>query len=383
MMSVLLKAYLLRKGVYMGNNKGNVGNHHIKSFLECESISVDELLDTEFPPQKWLVDKLIPAGALTVIFGEGGVYKTRLTLNIMLSAINEKPWLDKFNTSKASILYINEENKPSLVKEMLTQLGATRGLPIRIRSLQNFKIIEEYLFAILDECKKNAINVVVFDPLVHMLNGISENDSVAMAELMKLFQILTNEDITVIILHHARKPSMYGFGSGHHAMRGSTAIYDAADCVIGITLKNELLTNSHHKSRADLPIAPFTLRVETPEDRSTLKFIYNSTVSSKTKKEENEEKVMDRIVRAVSGHKPHSQAEILELIKNEGLKINEHSLRDNYLPKLLEEKLIYKIDGPKNTHYYRAANASALIPTLQVTTNLSTGKRTVKKVAIF
>lgn len=153
----------------------------------------------------------------------------------MLSAVNEKPWLDKFNTSKASVLYVNEENKPSLVKEMLTQLGITKGLPIRIRSLQNFKIIEEHLLAILSECIKFDINVVVFDPFVHMLNGASENDAVAMAELIKLFQILTNEDITVIILHHSLL--MYSNGGGHNAMRGSTVIFDEADTNIGLTLK--------------------------------------------------------------------------------------------------------------------------------------------------
>lgn len=53
----------------MKENIGNLRNNHIKkNFMECESISADELIDTHFPPQKWLVENFIPAGALTVIF---------------------------------------------------------------------------------------------------------------------------------------------------------------------------------------------------------------------------------------------------------------------------------------------------------------------------
>lgn len=332
-----------------------------KTSFSCDSISLDELLDTEFPVDKWLIKGLIPAGALTVIFGEGGVYKTRLTMNMLLSAVLGKMWLDKFETTEVRVLYINEENKPSKVKEFMNQMGAPRGLPIQFCSLRNFKITEENLLEVLRDCKKHKITVVMFDPLVHMLNGISENDAGAIAELMKLFQILTNEDIAVIILHHARKPSMYGFGGGHNAMRGSTAIFDAADTNIGFTLKTgktRLVNVAHYKSRGDLPLSPFAVQVETNDDRSRIWFRYAGAIEEKTKKTEKKEALFNRILEIVGGERPYSQSELLATLKSEEFKVNEHSLRRDTLPYLLEDGLIYTIKGPGSTIYYRATQAS-------------------------
>jgi len=78
---------------------------------------------------EWLLDKLIPEGAITLLFGKGGIGKTSLALQIV-HAIAEGQEFAGLKTKQVSVTYIDLENPLSVLKERITCLGKTENVLI-------------------------------------------------------------------------------------------------------------------------------------------------------------------------------------------------------------------------------------------------------------
>ena len=195
-------------------------------------ISLDELLKKNLPPIKWLIDGLIPEEAITIMPGASGSFKTWLAMSMALSIANGKNFLDIFTTRQANVLIIDEEGGERLYSERFKLLGAPNNSPVYLMSMTNFVANKEKINNIIKECKKKNIELIIIDSLVRVNTG-DENSSRDIAKFFSLLRLITKESISILIIHHNRKPGQGGYDPSSD-MRGSSDIKAAVDVQLAV-----------------------------------------------------------------------------------------------------------------------------------------------------
>jgi len=86
---------------------------------------------------------------------------------------------------------------------------------------------------------KETPRILILDPLVNF-HSVDENDNAAMGQVMKRLRSLINEfDISVILVHHTRKPGQKESETGI-SLRGASSIFGAADTVLLLSMSTEI-----------------------------------------------------------------------------------------------------------------------------------------------
>lgn len=196
-------------------------------------ISLKEYMDHNSTEIEWIVKDLIPKGGLTILAAKPKVGKTLLTFNLAISVSQGIEFLNR-ETMKGPVLLIQNEDPPSSIKSRFKQMGWNESSPIFINQemfdLKNdFEKLEKYI-KILKPI------LVVFDPLIYLIQIRDENDAVDIAKAFKpLRKIALDNNIGVLVVHHHRK----GTGNSEEAMRGSSAIMGAVDVAINLFKEKE------------------------------------------------------------------------------------------------------------------------------------------------
>lgn len=176
---------------------------HIPSSEEIGRMNVDV---------EWLVEGLIPKGAITLLFGRGGIGKTWLALQLG-KAVAEK--------SNIPVIYVGFEDPIAILKERLSVLGTSKNL--YIWHISNSEIIPPKLDSKDWKNYKNLPqdSLFIFDTLRASQSG-DENSSRDMAIIMERLKELREKGFTILLLHHTPK-------SNEGIYKGSTAILDLVD----------------------------------------------------------------------------------------------------------------------------------------------------------
>lgn len=293
----------------------------VRDFTSCSPITCDDLLKKPIPEQQWLVKDLIPMNALTIIFGLPGSYKTRLMLHTAISVASGEPLFGQIKTTQTPVYIIDEENGDVLMPKMLNELGAKSGLPIFLSMRNNFTLNDETIEKILVDCHLKGIKVVMFDSLVDM-HYANENDAVEMGKVMKHFQRLLINGLTVIVLHHARKQSKDSVGGGNE-MRGSINIYAQADSILNLKANNGQATLKQLKLRYAKPHKPIHLLINS--EGSNMNF----ECSGIELDDEDLDAMLEKnIIETLEEHGELNQKELITRVKNKALVGNEHNIRE-------------------------------------------------------
>lgn len=307
------------------------------------SVSIDEVLDMEVSEQKWLIRNLIPAGAMTVVSAPPNSFKTLSMTHLAICVATGKPLFGQFTTTKSGVLIVDEENGWRLVQQQLKMLGGCKGLPIRIRSRHNFKLSKENMDIILLDCKTYGLDTVIFDSLIDM-HSANENDSGEMGQVMGHFKRLLAAEITVIVLHHDRKPGINSRGGGAE-VRGSGNIYAQADAHISLKRDGDRLIVKPTKLRYAAQAKPFEVVVK--YDETTFEFDYVGS----SKQEAKDSRLRESITELLAEHSQLFKQEVEDKLREKGVPINGQKLKDT-LEGMLEDELIDTTKGIGNTHYY-------------------------------
>jgi hypothetical protein len=199
-----------------------------KGVLTAALLSSAKLASIEIPPRENFCGTWFKQGDLGFIFGERGLGKTWLTLDLATGLANGRkvgPW----EVSKPRrVLYVDGEMPLDGMRDRLAAIeGATDGLLV---------LNHEWLFqdkgcvlnlsggtpqgALIGLCESERIEVLILDNLSCLFSGMKENEADAWEIVLPWLLELRRRKVAVIIVHHAGR-------AGTH-MRGTSRREDAA-----------------------------------------------------------------------------------------------------------------------------------------------------------
>lgn len=298
------------------------------------------LLEKEYPPQEWLIDKLIPIDGLVVMSAQPAHYKSWLMLVMAMAIAQGVEFLDNFAVKQAGVLILDEESGERQLQERFRKLKADQDLPIYYSSRTGREMNDKYVEEIVAECQEKNIGIVMVDSLIRMHNK-NENDSSEMSKVLNYFKKLNDNGIACLILHHHRKNSIYA-GSTGEAMRGSGDILASVDVHLAIARKDSTITLSQTKNRFCEEIKPvsatFTYR------NGKLFFQFNGYQKDK---EEEARDLDDNVASFIGANQGVNKSELTEAFRqNTGIAIGKIQKSIN---RLIEDGKINAIRGEKNS----------------------------------
>ena len=310
--------------------------------LEAQSLSA--LLQVEFPPQKWLVDKIIPDGGLVLMSAAPASFKTWIALELCLCIADKRPLFDEFQTTSCGVLVADEESGERMLQDRFKKLGAKiaekpwEEKPIFYLSRIGRQIDDDYIKELIDECEKNLIKMVIFDSLVRF-HSARENDAGEMSKILNLFKVLNDNGITVLVLHHNRK----GTGEASEMVRGSSDILAACDVHLSIARRERRVTITQTKNRYMEELKPFTVKLEQDGNRSSFSFI-----GYEDDKESQLLKLKQSIIKQVADTPGINKSQLIGLISEstEGMSLNRIT---KVITELIDNDTIRAEQGAKNS----------------------------------
>jgi len=166
----------------------------------------------------WIVEKLIPEGAITLLYGKAGTGKTWLVLQLGIAVSGGRPFCT-LRTKKCPVIYVGFEDPLQVISKRLKIMGASNNFRI-------WHIDSDFPPPKLDKQWQKykqlpAGSLLIFDTL-RASQGGDENSSQDMAQIMEKLKELRKEGLTIVLVHHTPKAS-------ESIYKGSTAILDLVD----------------------------------------------------------------------------------------------------------------------------------------------------------
>lgn len=319
-------------------------NNSLDSLSLDEFITLDELYQTDFSGQRWLVDKLVPMNGITCLAGEPKVGKSFLTLEIAKTVSMGAKLFGQFDTLQTNVLLVSKEDPEWMIKDRFELLQTPNTAPITIITNPSiFLDREKHIQDITEYIKNNNIGLVIIDSLRRVIRG-DENNSQSVNPIHRYFKQFIKAGATVIFIHHYGKDNENK--SGVFKARGSSDIPALVDCLIGvnrndfdnsITIRQEIL-------RQDTTIDAFVTKLpEFSTQESSFPFIgylsKENTNSSKT------DLAMIDVLNVLESNDGISQKEIIDGLIFEDSAYKAGTVK-NALNKLLQFKKI-RIDNAK------------------------------------
>jgi len=178
---------------------------------------------------QWVVNGMIPAGAVVLLAAEPGIGKTWLAMGLSKAVSHGRQFLGR-DCRPGKVLYLDRENSPAVWNERRTLLKI-QSSEERLKVLGGWN--KEGPPAIGDSrlCRiaKAHAPFIVFDSFIRF-HSCDENSAKEMSQVMNDLRSLANRGATVLVLHHTGKSDASRF-------RGSSDILAGVD--LAYTLQQE------------------------------------------------------------------------------------------------------------------------------------------------
>jgi len=199
---------------------------------EAAIITAKELLEKEFPPQKWIIPGLIGAG-LIMIAGAPKIGKSWLVLQLAIAAASGGLFLGAW-ASPTGTLYISLEDTERRLQSRMKILKAPAidELKITTQWKDGYIGIDNYLE------KNKDIGLVIIDTLARFASIEDMNDYAMTTDALARFKAIADKrEVTIIVVHHARKGENKKNNGNDpvEAALGSTGLTGTVDSTITLT----------------------------------------------------------------------------------------------------------------------------------------------------
>lgn len=220
-------------------------------------LGVDELF-APLPDVPYLVDALaVGPGAPVLVAGFGFGGKTLSMQSLLLSVASGRPLWGVWRVKRGKALHLDWEQGYRVTAQRYQRLARGMGidpgevagqLAVSVHprvQLDGPEALVEATYARALE----GVAVVLVDSLRAAAPSLDENSSEIRRPLDLLNRVAEKTGTTVIVIHHARKPSQET-SSPRYSIRGSGGLYDACGSVFVLGAEKGLPTKvSHEKDR--------------------------------------------------------------------------------------------------------------------------------------
>jgi hypothetical protein len=232
-----------------------------------------EAVFAALPPIDWTVEGLdICPGAPVVVAGYGFSAKTVAWQSAAVSVCAGVPIWGSFATRQGRVVHLDFEQGSRLTYERYQRL--TMGLDLgkadvaphlSVACLPHLHL--DHAAAEDELCRAcEGATLLLVDSFRAACPSIDENSSEAREPLDMLARVSERTGVTAVVLLHARKPARDAPGGAKMAIRGSSALFDAASSVLihdGGDEPGETVKVTHDKARTSGRLAhPFLLKVD-------------------------------------------------------------------------------------------------------------------------
>jgi RecA-family ATPase len=220
-------------------------------------------LPHEDQAQRWLVEQLWGESSVGVIGGAPKCSKTWLGLDLALSVATGTACLGKYAVPRPgpALVYLAEDALP-IVRERVAGMARHRGLElatvaIHVITAPTLQLDREpHRSRLLETARRLRPRLLLLDPLVR-LHSIDENHAGEVAGLLAYFRSLQRQlDLSVVLVHHARKNAAAGVAAGQ-GLRGSSDLHAFGDSNLYLrrTKEHLVLSSEHRAAPAAPPVA--------------------------------------------------------------------------------------------------------------------------------
>jgi hypothetical protein len=173
---------------------------------------------------EWIVDKLLPKQAITLLHGRGGIGKTWLS-HLLADAITKGlPFMGQV-TKLVPVVCVDFENSMPVLVDRVRKIGIENVLfwhsSNEIQPPPKLDNLKWELYKTLPPG-----SLLIFDTL-RAAQGRDENNSQDMAFILDRLKALRDAGFTILLLHHTPK-------GNDRIYKGSTAILDLADHILSL-----------------------------------------------------------------------------------------------------------------------------------------------------
>lgn len=183
-----------------------------------------EAIDKMDDPQ-WLIDGVLPAGAVSMIYGMSNKGKSYCVVDIACCIATGRKWAGR-TVQRGPVIYVAGEGKNGYKRRLLAwekQHNAYAAdfhlWPGRVRLWHDPDSLRAFIAEVASAVSQPAL--VVLDPLSTCLAGADENDNSQMREVMDSAEDICRELHTaVLLIHHTP-------ASGAEKARGAQLLQDA------------------------------------------------------------------------------------------------------------------------------------------------------------
>lgn len=243
------------------------------SVLDFSCLS--KIIETEYPKEQWLVEKLIPKDGITCIGGLPATMKSYFSNYLALCIVQGKSVLDRYSVSDANILFIDKENKLSRIKDRFLRLDISLDASNKIFYLGTNFLVDDAkdLAATCAFIKDHNIKLTIIDTLIRIHNR-NENEASEINRVFLAFKEMMLAGSGICFIHHFNKRGSFGVDIDvRDQLRGSSDILAMVDSFISLSRKENFIEVEQAKSRDEVLIPKFLMQVSFEKNKTFFNYI--------------------------------------------------------------------------------------------------------------
>ena len=197
-----------------------------------KQINIEHWDSIQDEPVKWMIDKVLPVGSFSALFGPPGSFKSFIALDIAEAIATGRTWMGNEVSEQGAVLYLCGEGFGGVgarIKAIKQHHGTEDGAPIYvIRHQLNLRSsVEDFnalMIAVENLVTELGIDfkLIIIDTLARAFGGGNENDSSDMGSFISSCGRIQSivQDCALMILHHSGKDATKGL-RGHSSLLGA------------------------------------------------------------------------------------------------------------------------------------------------------------------
>ena len=287
------------------------------------------------PPPTFLIERVLPEGGFSVLYGASGTFKTFVALDMALCVATGRPW-HGHAVQQGFVIYISAEGGRGISRRVaawlegngltLADLGFQIGFVLEAISIHDDSDVIQIIRDRIEEVDALPALVVV-DTLARCLQG-DENAQEDMGRFIRGLDRLREAcGATFLVVHHT---------SLGDRERGSTALRAGSEAMLKVSREDRIITLENNKQK-DAPESPAILLRLAVSTHTESAYVVHETVQG--------EDDMLRLQDLLDQHGPLAYSQWLQVSQMPKIRFNRARLRLVESGQILKENDKYALLG--------------------------------------